>query len=157
MASARRSWLRAAGAFRRYNDAQLTAVSPAVVQKAEAFILLYERQGEGAEGGGRGGDRGGRGGDHGGRGGDLAAVAAPAPPAAPVASASRSPAAPASISTLTVVEKAARRLKKALSQIDELKQSEAEGATLQPNQREKVAKEAELRAELEALELQSRN
>jgi translation initiation factor 2A len=89
-------------------------------------------------GGGGGGGGGGAGGGAGGGGGNAATAPAPAP-------------ATGSGATAQDPIKKARGLQKKLRQIDQLKEKQASGTVLESNQISKIETEASIRAELEAL------
>eukprot|EP00966_Prymnesium_polylepis_P312468 7220492-Prymnesium_polylepis.1 len=123
---------RKGGSGRGAAERAVMPVSDEAVLRAEAFILLYERQGKGGdEGGGDGageGCGGEAGGNEGGGGGSEGAA-------------------------LSEDGKKARKLKKLLRQIEELKAAlTARGGEPTAAEKGKLEREAEVRAELAALE-----
>ena len=133
------------GGWLLFNDAQVQPVSDEAVLRAEAFILLYERQGEGSGGAASGGEGDGvaegerRGGESGGNDGGGGKKEEREESMEGTA--------------LSEDAKKARKLKKLLRQIDELKAALAgRGSEPTTAEKAKLEREAEVRAQLAQLD-----
>ena len=121
------------GEWLLFNDAKVTPVTDEAVMAAEAFILLYERQHASAA--------------------ESAATMPVADEVAEAAAGAASSGVAAEEASMTEASKKARKLKKALRQIEELKVGVGTGRQPTATEAAKLAREDELRAELAALDV----